>query len=110
MYEGAARAREVWSPLPAGREAGEAQTAHSWSPRPWPWSQLSHKLTGVLRRFLALCVSSTGRMAQLISEERGSLRLRRPRTHLVRSLTSSPGWGEPHGQWGNKEPEAPTQP
>lgn len=80
MYEGAARAREVWSPLPAGREAGEAQTAHSWSPRPWPWSQLSHKLTGVLRRFLALCVSSTGRMAQLISEERGSLRLRRPRT------------------------------
>lgn len=30
--------------------------------------------------FLALCVSSTGRTAQLISEERGSLRLRLPRT------------------------------
>lgn len=60
MYEGAARAREAWSPLPAGREAGEAQAAHSWtpstgyirSPRPRPWSQLSHKLTGVLRHSL----------------------------------------------------------
>lgn len=28
----------------------------------------------------------------------------------LRSLTSSPGWGETHGQWGNKEPEVPTQP
>lgn len=53
------------SPLPEGGEAGEAKGAHSWrqstgceigSPMSWSWSQLCHKLTGVLRRLPApLC-------------------------------------------------------